>query len=87
MPPVLINKILKSTSPSSSSSHGSDIATMTTTEQDLSQQQNNGGDNGKKLTILHYNDVYNIDTQGKFFLLFLAPFRGLKFPYHCMKMF
>ena len=39
---------------------------MTSTEQQQ-QQQSSNGDGIKKLTILHYNDVYNIDTQGIYF--------------------
>lgn len=64
MPPVL-NKLLKSTSPSSSNSHGSDIMGTMTTEQQETLSTNDDGI--KKLTILHYNDVYNIDTQGFYF--------------------
>lgn len=74
MPPILINKILKSTSPSSSSHGSSD--NMTTEQRE--QQQTNGGGGGddgiKKLTILHYNDVYNIDTQGIKFHFFAIKF-------------
>jgi hypothetical protein len=60
----VLGKLLKSTSPSRSSSHGSDIMGMT----DDTHQSNGGGSNDgiKKLTILHYNDVYNIDSQGIF---------------------
>jgi hypothetical protein len=34
---------------------------MTQSEQ---QQQRGDGEGVKKLTVIHYNDVYNIDTQG-----------------------
>lgn len=65
VPPVL-GKLLKSTTPSRSSSHGSDINMgMTSPSSESHQPNGDGGDDGiKKLTILHYNDVYNIDSQG-----------------------
>lgn len=40
------------------------MGVMNTNEQHESQQQTTNGNDSKKLTILHYNDVYNIDTQG-----------------------
>lgn len=69
----MIGKLLKSTSPSRSSSHGSDINMGMTSPSSESHQSNgsSGEEASKKLTILHYNDVYNIDSQGIVIVLLL----------------